>query len=310
MHILPSLLPSNASCCSLDSATVSSQSSPSPPIMDDLDDRGKERLLRQTRKLSQILGELPLEVTAQPHQATSYYGPPVADTPSADQPHQRRQYVRFSRHSFMGTPSRSFRFPLSSAVETSMSPQILPSARDALGRSSSTRRPSTSPTHPNQLDLARLGLGRLRRVGSTRSTQSNESSRRASHIAVTEKRPTRSTSLRILEPVHEARPKDKWRRQSVHEPVTVALHGPSPKSADVPTPIHSQRRSVSFWIRRRTMKDATSHQQRLEADQDRENDDASDDTHPPLTEAQRIQSLRRRRKLAHVCTWLMLLIFN
>jgi len=47
------------------------------------------------------------------------------------------------------------------------------------------------------------------------------------------------------------------------------------------------------------MKDASSHRQRSESDHDREND-ASDDEHPPLTEAQRIQSLRRRRKLAHL----------
>jgi len=177
-----------------------------------------------------------------------------------------------------------------------MPPQILPSAREVLGRSSSTRRPSTPST---QLDLTRLGLGRLRRAGSTRSTQPNEGSRRAGHITITEKKPTRSTSLRIVDPVHEVRPKDKWRRQSVHEPVTVALHGRSPKSADVPTPIHSQRRSVSLWIKKRTMKDAPSHQQLPEADQEREND-ALDDTQPPLTEAQRIQSLRRRRKLAHL----------
>ncbi|KAH9968899.1 hypothetical protein BC827DRAFT_294162 [Russula dissimulans] len=300
MHTPSSLLPSNASCCSLDGATVSSQSSPLPPIMDDLDDREEERLLRQTRKLSQIFGELPLEVAAQPHQAKCY-GPPAVDSPSTDQPQQRQQHVRFSRHSFMGTPSRSFRFPLSSAqsgAESTMSPQILPSAQDALGRSSSTRRPSTPSTHPGQLDLARLGLGRLRRGGSTRSTQSNETFRRANHLT-TEKWPTRSASLRILNPVREVRPKDKWRRESVHDPVTVALHAPSQKPADLSTPTHSQRRSVSLWIRKRTMKDASSHQQRSESDHDREND-ASDDEHPPLTEAQRIQSLRRRRKLAHL----------
>jgi hypothetical protein len=48
------------------------------------------------------------------------------------------------------------------------------------------------------------------------------------------------------------------------------------------------------------MKDDPAHQPPAEYDQDRENE-APDDGHPPLTEAQRIQSLRRRRKLAHVC---------
>lgn len=47
------------------------------------------------------------------------------------------------------------------------------------------------------------------------------------------------------------------------------------------------------------MKDDSAHQRHSTADQNRE-DDASSSSHPPLTEAQRVQSLRRGRKLAQL----------
>src|SRR5579863_10146588 len=110
MHTPPSLLPSVSSCSSLNSTTVSSTSM--PPTANDLDEKDKQRLVKQTRKLSQILGELPREATARPHTA----GP---STPSPDLFQQHQQRVRFSRqrNSSIDPPSRSFRFPLQPSSE-------------------------------------------------------------------------------------------------------------------------------------------------------------------------------------------------
>ncbi|KAH9987128.1 hypothetical protein BJV74DRAFT_505778 [Russula compacta] len=87
--------------------------------------------------------------------------------------------------------------------------------------------------------------------------------------------PARSSGLRILNHVHQL-PKDKSRRRSVHNP----------------------RRSVSLWSRRIT-KDDPAHQRRSTAVRGWEHGILGD-THLPLTEAQRIQSLRRGRKLAQL----------
>src|SRR5260221_5054474 len=174
MHTPHSLLPSVSSRSSLDSIPVSSMSM--LPTANDLDEKDKQRLVKQTRKLSQILGELPPEVTARPHAAGS--SALAADAPSTDLSQQHQQRVRFSRqrYSFIDPPSRSFRFSLqpSSEATSEMSPPLLPPARDGqpVGRSTSTRRrPSTRLSHTGQLDLTRFGLGRLRGAASTRSDQ-------------------------------------------------------------------------------------------------------------------------------------------
>jgi hypothetical protein len=268
-----------------------------PPTTNDLDIKEKQRRLRQNRKLSQIFGELPWEDTEQPH-LEGYERPLAAvESPTTDHPRQRQQHNRFSKLSLVDSdsPSRPFRFPLStrSAEASKMSPQLLGSSREALGRSTSARRQPTHPSHISQLESTRFGLGGLRRAGSTGSTGSDESARGASHLSIVENKPTRSSSLRIVD--RQTRLKDKSRRRTVLNPDTDAIQAHSRRSTDLFTPTHSQRRSVTLWVRRRIAKD----DHRSTADQGRE-DDGSADSHQPLTEAQRVQSIRKGRKLAQV----------
>lgn len=245
-----------------------------PPTTNESDDKDKRRLLKQMRKLSQIFGEVPPEISAQPHVARCTT--PAVEAPSPDSP---RRHVLFPSYTFIDSPSRSFRFPLSShsAAPSSMAPQLLSPTRDALGRSSSTRRLPARPT-----------------------THFDESARRPGHSTIVTEMPARSSSLRILNHVHQL-PKDKSRRRSVHNPIPAAFHAHPRRSIDNHTSTHSQRRSVSLWSRRIT-KDDPAHQRHSIAVQGQE-DGVSGDTHPPLTEAQRTQSLRRGRKLAQVCTF-------
>src|SRR6266566_248784 len=113
-----------------------------PPTTNDLDIKEKQRRLRQTRKLSQILGEIPRDDAEQPH--LEGYKRPAVESATTDHPRQRQQHIRFSKLSLIDSdsPGRPFRFPLStrSAEANKMSPQLLGSSRDALGRSTSTRR--------------------------------------------------------------------------------------------------------------------------------------------------------------------------
>lgn len=291
------LPPSDASCFSPDRTTraASSMAVPLPPTTNDLDIKHKQRLLRQTRKLSQIFGEIPREDTAQPHQEGCTM--PTVEVASTDHPQQRR-HIRFSRHSLIDPSSRSFRFPLNprSAEADRMSPQALSPPRDALKRSSSMR---PLPTHHSKSDSVRLGLGRLPRVRSTESIQSESPRHAGHHLSVVENKPTRSTSLRVIN--RQARSKDRSsRRRTVHNPDTGVLQASSRRSNDISTPAHSRRKSVSLWSRKKFTKD-DAHQQHLMADQVREDDVSVVQTHPPLTEAQRVQSIRRGRKLAQVC---------
>jgi len=302
MHATPSLLPSVSSCSSLDSTTVSSTSM--PRTANDLDETDKRRLVKQTRKLSQILGELPREATARPHTARS--STLTAEAPSTDLSQQHQQRVRFSRQrcSFIDPPSRSFRFPLqnSSEATSEMFPPLLGPSQDGLERSSSARRrPSTRPSHTGQLDLMRFGLGRLRRAGSMRSGPSDENARHAGFLSDSDvaEPPTRSTSLRVPNYVHQARPREKLRRRSVHNPSIIASQTPPQKSTGTSSATRPQRRSVSLWTKRKPTRDDSAHHQRPITGQSREDDD-SDDEQPPLTETQRIQSLRRGRKLTQV----------
>lgn len=306
MQTTHSLLPSVSSCSSLDSTTVSSMSM--PPTANDLDEKDKQRLVKQTRKLSQILGELPPEVTARPHTAGS--SAQTVEAPSTTLSQQHQQRVRFSRqrYSLIDPPSRSFRFPLqpSSEVTSEMSPPLPPPSQDSLtvGRSTSTRRrPLTRLSHTGQLDLTRFGIGRLRGVGSTRSDQPDENAPQGRPLSDVAEMPTRSTSLRVSNHVHQARAGDKPRRQSVHNHSSLfASQTTSQESTGISSSTHPQRlgRSVSLWTKGKTTRDEAAHHQRPTTGQIREEDDADDDEQPPLTEAQRIQSLRRGRKLTQV----------
>lgn len=266
-----------------------------PPATNDLDIEEKLRRLKQNRKLSQIFGELPRDDTEQPH-PEGCNGPPAVESASTDHPQQRQQHIRFSKHPLIesGPSSRPFCFPLNprSVAANKMSPQLQVSSRDALERNTSTGR---QPTHPSQLESARFGLGRLRRAGSTGSTGFGESARGSGHRSTVENKPTRASSLRLIN--GQTRLKDKSRRRTVHNPNTDVIQAHSRRSTELFTPTHSQRRSVTLWARRRITKD--DHQHLSTVDQGREGD-GSADLRQPLTEAQRIQSIRRGRKLAQV----------
>ena len=265
-----------------------------PPTTNDLDIKEKQRRLRQTRKLSQIFGELPRDDTEQPH--LEGHNRSAVESASTDHPKQRQQHIRFSKHSLIDSdvPSRPFRFPLNSRF-AEMS--TLGSSREALGRSTSTRHQPTHLSLISELESARFGLGRLRREGSTGSTGSDESARGASQLSAVESKPTRSSSLRIIN--RQVRLKDKSRRRSVQNPDTDAIQAHSRSHTELFTPTHTQRRSVTLWARRRITKDDPAHQHRSITDQGLE-DDGSANLHQPLTEAQRIQSIRKGRKLAQV----------
>jgi hypothetical protein len=299
MRLPPCLLPSsNVSCSTLDCSAASSMTAQSPLTTNDLDIKEKQRRLRQHRKLSQIFGESPRDDTEQPH-LERYDGPSV-ESASTDHPQQRQQHIRFSRHTLIDSdfPSRPFRFPLKSrsAEANNMSPQPLGSSRDALGRNSSTKRQPTRPS-VNHPESARFGLDRLRRAGSTGSTGTDESAQGAGHLSIVVNKSSRSSSLRLTN--RETRLKDKSRRRTVLNPDTDAIQAHSRTSAEIFTPTHSQRRSVTLWTRRRIAKDDHAHQHSSTADGGRE-DDGSADLHQPLTEAQRILSIRRGRKLTQV----------
>jgi hypothetical protein len=282
---------------------VSSMSLP-PPTTNDLDEKEKQRLLKQTRKLSQILGELPREASAaQPHLAGSSTS--AAEAPSADIPQHHRQHVRFSRHSFIGSHTHSSRLPLPSYSEfeetSDMSLHRRPSVRDTPVRSGSTRRPPTRP-YSNQLDLARFGLGRLRRTESTKSSRTDENTLLTGHSSDVARKLARSTSLRVPNNVHQVRPKDKSRRRSVHSPVIAASQMPPQKPTGNSSSTRFPKRSASLWSKRSVTNAEPVRQQRPASAQSQE-DDASGDEHPPLTEAQRIQRIRRGRKLTQVFGW-------
>ncbi|KAI0257489.1 hypothetical protein BJV78DRAFT_40307 [Lactifluus subvellereus] len=271
-------------------------SAPLPPTTNDLHDRDKQRLLRQARKLSQIFGELPQETTALPHLARSIT--PAGEVPSTDPPHL---HIPFSRRSSIDQFTHSFRLPASprSVPSRTMSPQPLPSAPDALGPDGPPGRLPALPLHISQLDVPRFGLSRLRKAASSISIRPDEQVPHGNYLPIAAEMPSRSSSVHLFNRVHLARSRDSSRRRSVNNPVLPASHAHSRKSDDISTPVHSQRRSMSLWPRRRNAKDDAVHQWHLTADQGRE-DAASSEAYQPLTGAQRTQSLRRGRKLAQV----------
>ncbi|KAI0307868.1 hypothetical protein B0F90DRAFT_1664850 [Multifurca ochricompacta] len=259
-----------------------------PPTANDLDEKKKRKPLRQPRKQSQVFGELSQENVAPPHLGS------CSEVPSADLP---RQYISLSGRSFIDSSPRSVRFPFLPA--NMMPPSLLPPVRDEGLEWSGPSRLSSSldPAHINPRDLTRSGLGRLRRVGSTRSTCSDENIPHPSRLPVAAETSSGSSSLRSLRRVHRPQAKDESRRWSVNNPLTALSHAHFRDPED--NSLQSQRRRVSLWSRRRITKVDRLHEQRLTDDQGQE-DLVSGVASPPLTETQRVQSLRRGRKLAQV----------
>ncbi|KAH8987150.1 hypothetical protein EDB83DRAFT_2484125 [Lactarius deliciosus] len=201
--------------------------------------------------------------------------PAVLEVPPTDLP--QLHVPSSSGRSFTEPSPRSPRFsPMAHTVATStMSPSLLPSVHDDPNRTVPRRRSSIIRAHINQLDLTRFGLGRRDdQRPLVAATQSN------------------SSDLHSLENVHVTRPRNKPRWRSVYNlnPMEFGAH---PRcSEDSPMPSCSSKRGVSLWAKRR----ASNESQRCPLGQE----GITSGMPPPLTESQRVLSIRRGRKLTQV----------
>ncbi len=290
-------MPSSSLLASLGQPDLSPASTPSPlTTRNDLDDKEKQRLLRQARKLSQILGELPQPAVAPVHPVRGRT-PPVEVPPTGL---SQLHVPSSSGRSFTEPSSRSPRFSLMShtaAASTMSSPSFLPSIHDDSNQNGSKRRSSIIPAHINQLDLTRFGLGRRHWSGSMRmsSGHSDENASHTDHRSLVAETLSDSSDLHSLDHVHVTRPRNKPRWRSVYNPKPITEFGAQPRRSDSsPMPASSSKRGVSLWTKRTSNED----QRCPLADQGQE--DTTSGTHTPLTESQRILSLRRGRKLTQV----------
>lgn len=272
---------------SLGHSDLSPGSAPSSlTTRNNLDGKEKQRLLRQTRKLSQILGELPQATIAPPH-------PVRSSTPTVEVPLTGLSQLHDppSGHSFTEPSSRSPRLSLifHSVSASTMSPSLLPFVHDDSNRTGHTRRSSIIPAHINQLDLTRFGLGRRHWSESMSSAHSDENASQTDHRSLVAETLSDSSDLHSV-----TRPRNKPRWRSVYNPSPVEFDAHPRRSEGSSMPAYSPKRSVSLWAKGRT----TNEDQRYPlADQGRED---MSGTQPPLTESQRVLSLRRGRKLTQV----------
>ncbi|KAI9445133.1 hypothetical protein H4582DRAFT_891022 [Lactarius indigo] len=287
-------MPSSSLLASLGHPDLSPASIPSPPTSrNDLDGKEKQRLLRQAKKLSQILGDL--QATVAPVRPVKGSTPAVLEVPPTGL--SQLHVPSSSERSFIEPSPRSPRFsPMAHTVaaSTMSSPSLLPSVHDDSNRTVPRRRSSIIPAHINQFDLTRFGLGRRDWSGSMRtsSARSDENASQTDHRDLVAETQSDSSDLHSLDNVHVTRPRNKPRWRSVYN-LNPTEFGARPRSpGDSPMPAYSSKRGVSLWTKRR----ASNEDQRCPlADQGQESG-----MHPPLTESQRILSLRRGRKLTQV----------
>lgn len=282
-------MPPSSLLASLGYPYLSSSSTPSTlTSRNNLDVKKKQRLLRKAKKLSQILGELP-HVTAAP--ALPVRSDLTVEVPSTgfSQPH-----VPSSRRSFTEPSTRSPRFPhtFHTVTASTMSPPLPSVDRDDSNQTGPKR---LSTINPAQLELTRFGLGRRQYSESTISAHSDENASHADHRSLVAETETLSdsTNLHSLDHTHVRRPRNKPRWRSVYNPGPMELNARPRKSEDSSMPAYSSKRSVSLW-----KKKSISNEEHTLADQSQ--GDITSQMHPPLTESQRITSLRRARKLAQV----------
>ncbi|KAH9175425.1 hypothetical protein EDB89DRAFT_363906 [Lactarius sanguifluus] len=242
-------MPSSSLLASLGHPDLSPASTPSPPTpRNDLDGKEKQKVLRQARKLSQILGEL--QATVAPTHPVRGSTPAVLEVPPTD---LCQLHVPSSSERSFTEPSPRFSPMAHTVAASTMSPSLLPSVHDDSNRTVPRRRSSFIRAHINQLDFTRFALGRRDWSGSMRAS-STHSDENASH---TDQRPlvaeTRSNSsdLHSLENVHVTRPRNKPRWRSVYNlnPMEFGAHPRS--SGDSPMPSCSSKRGVSLWTKRR-----------------------------------------------------------
>ncbi|KAH9025874.1 hypothetical protein EDB85DRAFT_209209 [Lactarius pseudohatsudake] len=288
-------MPPSSLLASLGHPDLSPASTPSPPTpRNDLDGKEKQKVLRQARKLSQILGEL--QATVAPTRPVRGSTPAALEVPPTD---PSQLHVPSSSGSSFTEPSPRFSPMAHTVVANTMSPSssLLPSVHDDSNRTVPRRRSSIIRAHINQLDLTRFGFGRRDWSGSMRAS-STHSDENASH---TDRRPlvaeTQSnlSDLHSLENVHVTRPRNKPRWRSVYNLNSMEFGAHPRSSEDSPMPSCSSKRGVSLWTKRR----ASNEGQRCPlADQGREG--IASGMPPPLTESQRVLSIRRGRKLTQV----------
>ena len=275
------------SIASLDYLDLSPASTPSTlTTRNKIDSKEKQRLLRQARKLSQVLGELPQETVAPTH-------PVKGSTPEVSPMGLSQIHASYSGPSFTEPSSRSPRFShiFHTVTASTMHPSLLPSVHDGSSRTGLRRRSSIIPAHINQLDLTRFGLDHRDWSGSTSSAHSDENGLHTDHRSLVEETLSESSnhSLNLTRPRNKAR----WRSVYTPRPIEFGAHPRS--SGDSSMPAYTSKRSVSLWAKRRP----SDEDQRCPlANQGQK--DITSGTHPPLTESQRILYLRRGRKLTQV----------
>lgn len=264
-------MPSSSLLASLGYPDLSSASTP-PTLTsrNNLDGKEKQRHLRKARKLSQILGDLP--------HATVAPALPVRNDLTVEVPPTgfSQLHVPSSGRSFTEPSSRSPRFShiFHTVAPGKMLPPLPSVDRDGSNQTRPKRLSSVIPAHLNQLDLTRFGLGRRQYSESTFSAHSDENASHTDHRSV-------------------KRPRNKPRWRSVYNPGPMESDARPRRSEDSSMPACSSKRGVSLWKKR-----APSNEGHTLADQSQE--DITSEMHQPLTESQRITSLRRARKLAQV----------
>lgn len=280
-------MPPSSLLASLGYSDLSSSSTPSTlTSRNNIDAKEKERLLRKTRKLSQILGELP--------HATVAPALPVRNDLTVEVPSTgfSQLHVPSSGHSFTEPSSRSPRYShIFHTVGASTMPPPIPSVDRDDSNQTGPKRLST--IIPAQLDLTRFGLGRRQYSESTISTHSDENASHVDHRSLVAETETLSdsTNLHSLDHTHVKRPRNKPRWRSVYNPGPMELNARPRNSEDSSMPAYSSKRSVSLWKKR-----SISNEDHTLADQSQ--GDITSQMRPPLTESQRITSLRKARKLA------------
>ncbi|KAF8269364.1 hypothetical protein EI94DRAFT_1006532 [Lactarius quietus] len=282
-------MPSSSLLASLGHPDSSSASTPSK-LLTTSNGKEKQRLLRQVKKLSQILGGPP-HATVAP--TLLVRGNPTVEVPPTGfsqlhVPSPGRPFTEPSSRS--PRSSRIFHTSAASTMPPPPPPSIL---HDDSNRNGPKRLSSIIPAHINQLDLARFGLGGRQRSGSMISAHSDENASNTDHRCLVAETETLSDSSNAHS-LDLKRPGNKPRWRSVYNPGPTEFDARSRRSDDSSMPAYSSKRTVSLWTKR-----AASNEGRRQPLADQRQDIISG-MHPPLTESQRIMSLRRGRKLAQV----------
>jgi hypothetical protein len=281
-------MPSSSLLASLGHPDLSSASTPSKlTTRNNFDGKEKQRLLRQSRKLSQILGELP-HATVAP--AVLVRGNPAVELPTTG---FSQLHVPSSGRSFTEPSPRTPRFShIFHTVAKSTMPSPPPSVvHDDSNRTRPKRLSSIISAPINQVDMTRFSLRRRQSSKETNSAHSDENASHTDHRSLAAETETLSDSCNLHS--NNTGPRNKARCRSVYNSSPAELDARPRRSEDSST--ISSKRGVSLWTKRR----ASNENQRHNLAEQSQGGITSE-MYPPLTESQRITSIRRGRKLAQV----------